>query len=99
VTGIGQSIQSRHQPSCIPCPCGAAATTGEPAPHGFKAKSIPVLNVVPFVVTVMNSLVPFVVTIMNSTCIYVRTAGPNIYMYMEGKYTKNPLKEYNNTNG
>jgi hypothetical protein len=86
VIGIGQSIQSRHQPSCIPRHCGEAATTGEPAPHGFKAKSIPKINVVPFVVTVMNS-----------TCIHMRTAGPNIYMYMEGKYTKNPLKEYNNT--
>jgi hypothetical protein len=34
--------------------------------------------------------------VRNSTCIHLRTGGPNIYMYMKGKYTKNPLKEYNN---
>jgi hypothetical protein len=33
---------------------------------------------------------------MNSTCIHLRAGGSNIYMYMKGKYTKNPLKEYNN---
>jgi hypothetical protein len=27
----------------------------------------------------------------------MRAGGSNIYMYMKGKYTKNPLKEYNNT--
>jgi hypothetical protein len=31
--------------------------------------------------------------VMNSTCIHLRTGGPNIYMYMKGKYTKNPQKE------
>ncbi len=34
--------------------------------------------------------------VMNSTCIHLRTGGPNIYMYIKGKYTKNPLKKYNN---
>jgi hypothetical protein len=26
--------------------------------------------------------------VMNNTCIHLRTGGPNIYMYMKGKYTK-----------
>jgi hypothetical protein len=33
---------------------------------------------------------------MNNTYIYMGTEGRNIYVYMKGKYTKNPLKEYNN---
>jgi hypothetical protein len=32
--------------------------------------------------------------VMNSTRIHLRTESPNIYMYMKGKYTKNPLKKY-----
>jgi hypothetical protein len=38
----------------------------------------------------------FVYHVMNSTCIDMKTIGPNIYMYMKEKYTKNPLKKYNN---
>jgi hypothetical protein len=34
--------------------------------------------------------------VMNSTCIHMRTGGLNIYIYMKEKYTKNPLKKYNN---
>jgi hypothetical protein len=34
--------------------------------------------------------------VMNSTYIHLRTEDPNIYMYMKEKYTKNPLKKYNN---
>jgi hypothetical protein len=33
---------------------------------------------------------------MNSTCIHMRAGGLNIYMYIRGEYTKNPLEKYNN---
>jgi hypothetical protein len=34
--------------------------------------------------------------VRNNACIDMRVIGPNIYMYMRGKYTKNPLENYIN---